>query len=310
MRIAALTGGSGTVGTATVTELMGAGWHVRALARSDTAAAALPAGVEVVRGHLGDSSSVARLVAGSEVVFHIAGVNSMCVLDRTAMWAVNVQAPLAVYKASAEASVRRMVHISSAAAVGKRTSFYAETKWAADEQLRAAAASSDVELALIAPSSVQGPGRATGTGKLILDLVDGRVNVMIDTAISIVDIADCALAIRLAADAATGIERLIVSGFTVTTREALLLLEQTIQRELSVRFVPAAAVRALAYLGPLLGPIGRRVGVDLCPEMIRTMTVAHLHDGSAAARQLGMSYRTPAQTFERLIGWAESREVG
>lgn len=309
MRIAAVTGGSGTVGTATVQELIGSGWQVRALARSDTAAAAFPTSVDVVRGHLGDPSSVAQLVAGSEVVFHIAGINTMCVSDKPAMWAINVEAPLAIYRAAAMASVRRMVHISSAAAVGKRTSFYAETKWAADERLTAAATTGDVELALIAPSSVQGPGRTTGTGKLILDIVNGRVKVMIDTAISVVDIADCALAIRLAADAVIGPERLVVSGFTVTTREALDLLEQTTQRQLSVRFIPAAAVRSLAYLGPLLGPIGRRIGVELCPEMIRTMAVDHIHDGSAAARQLGMSYRTAAQTFERLIGWAKAREV-
>lgn len=309
MRIAAVTGGSGTVGTATVQELIGSGWHVRALARSETAAGAFPASVEVVRGHLGDRSSVAELVAGADAVFHIAGVNTMCVSDRAAMWAVNVEAPLAVYQAAAQASVRRMVHISSAAAVGKRTSFYAETKWAADERLREAATSGDVELALIAPSSVQGPGRTTGTGKLILDIVNGRVKFMIDTAISIVDIADCALAIRLAADATIGPERLVVSGFTVTTREALELLEQTTQRELSVRFIPTSVVRSLAYLGPLLGPIGRRIGIELCPEMIRTMAVDHIHDGTEAARRLGMSYRTAAQTFERLIGWADTQEV-
>ena len=309
MRMAAVTGGSGTVGTATVQELVGSGWQVRALARSETAAAAFPTAGEVVRGQLGDPSSVAQLVAGCEVVFHIAGVNTMCVSDRAAMWDINVEAPLALYKAAAHASVRRMVHISSAAAVGHRTSFYAETKWAADERLQRAASSSDVELALIAPSSVQGPGRTTGTGKLILDIVSGRVKVMIDTSISIVDIADCALAIRLAADANIGAERLVVSGFTVTTREALALLEQTTHRELSVRFVPAALLRSLAYLGPMLGPIGRRVGVDLCPEMIRTMAVDHIHDGSEAARQLGLSYRTAAQTFERLVGWADSQQV-
>jgi hypothetical protein len=104
-----------------------------------------------------------------------------------------------------------------------------------------------------------------------------------------------------------GPKRLVVSGFTVTTREALELLEQTTRRELPVRFIPAAVVRSLAYLGPMLGPIGQRIGVELCPEMIRTMAVDHIHDGSEAARALGMSYRTAAQTFERLIGWADTQ---
>lgn len=306
MRTAAVTGGTGTVGRATLDALKSAGWHVKALARSDESAASLPGEVEAVRGHLEDSSALDRLVSGADTVFHIGGVNTMCVADRQAMWAINVDAPSAVFQAAERAGVRRMVHISSAATVGHRTSFYAETKWAADQRLRELAPRHDIELALVAPSSVQGPGRATGTGKLILDIVAGRVKVMIDTAISIVDIDDCAKAIRLAADADEIDDLLVVSGFTVTTREALELLESITGRPVGLRFVPARAVRALAGLGPLLGPIGRIAGVELCAEMLRTMTVDHIHDGSVAARKLGMTYRAPSDTFERLIDWADT----
>lgn len=294
------------MGNATLDGLLSAGWHVKALARSEESAGSLPDEVEVIRGHLEDASALDRLVGGADTVFHIGGVNTMCVADRQAMWTINVDAPSAVFEAAGHAGVRRMVHISSAATVGHRTSFYAETKWAADQRLRELAPSHDIELALVAPSSVQGPGRVTGTGKLILDVVAGRVKVMIDTAISIVDIDDCATAIRLAADADEIDDLLIVSGFTVSTREALELLESITGQSMGLRFVPALAVRALAALGPLLGPIGRIAGVELCPEMIRTMSVDHIHDGTEAARKLGMTYRSPSDTFLRLINWAET----
>jgi len=306
MRMAAVTGGSGTVGSATVRELLEHGWQVRALARSEASAASFPNDVEVVRGDVGTPADLERLVDGADTVFHIAGVNSLCVKDRTSMWATNVEAPVAVYGAASRAGIRRMVHISSAAAVGHRTSFYAETKWAADERLRAMAPGRSTGLVLVAPSSVQGPGRVTGTGKLILDLIDGRLKVMIDTAISIIDIADCAMAIRLAADVDVGTDRLVLSGFTMTTRDALELLEQDTGRHFDVRLVPSGMVRALALLGPLLSPIGRKLGVDLCAEMIRTMSVDHIHDGSDAARQLGMTYRSASETFRRLIEWTET----
>ncbi len=306
MRMAAVTGGSGTVGSATVRELLEHGWRVRALARSEASAVSFPSDVEIVRGDVENLADLEGLVDGADTVFHIAGVNSLCVKDRTSMWATNVEAPVAVYEAATRAGARRMVHISSAAAVGHRTSFYAETKWAADERLQAAAAGRSTGLVLVAPSSVQGPGRVTGTGKLILDLIDGKLNLMIDTAISIIDIADCAMAIRLAADADVGDDRLILSGFTMTTRDALGLLARDTDRRFDVRFVPSGIVRALALLGPLLLPIGRKLGVELCAEMIRTMSVDHIHDGSDAARQLGMTYRSASETFRRLIEWAET----
>ncbi len=307
-RIAAVTGGSGTVGTATVTELLAAGWQVRALARSRQAADLLPSSVTVVDGDVQSAGDVARLVGDVDTVFHIAGVNSMCVADRAEMWAINVESPVTVYRAAAEVGVRKMVHVSSAAAVGDRTSFYANTKWEADRALVAEAAEGRLPLSLIAPSSVQGPGRATGTGKLILDVVDGRIKFMIDTTVSIVDIADCARAIRLAADVDSETDRLLISGFTISTRRAVQLLEEVTGRSVPVRFLPTRAIRPLGWLGPLLGPIGRLVGVEMCPEMIRTMATSHVYDGAPAAARLGLTYRSAADTFSRLVRWAETTD--
>lgn len=305
-RIAAVTGGSGTVGLATVNELLTGGWEVRALARSPQAADSLPGSVTVVPGDVRSAGDVARLVNDADTVFHIAGVNSMCVADQEQMWAINVEAPVTVYRSAVAAGVRKVVHVSSAAAVGHRTSFYADTKWEADRALVAEAAENSVPISLIAPSSVQGPGRVSGTGKLILDVIDGRIKYLIDTTISIVDIADCARAIRLAADVDSGTDRLLISGFTISTRRAVELLEEVTGRSVPVRFLPPTAIRPLAWFGPLLGPIGRLVGVELCREMIRTMATDHVHDGAPAAALLGLTYRSAADTFSRLVRWAES----
>lgn len=304
MRLAAVTGGTGTVGSATIANLIEHGWAVRALARSEAAAESLPGEVEVVRGDVRNPGDLDRLVDGADTVFHIAGVNALCVADRQDMWATNVEAPGLVHASAVSAGVRRLVHVSSAAAEGQRTSYYAETKWEADRMLRQLSGQHDLELVLVAPTSVQGPGRVSGTGKLILDLVAGRLKYMIDTVVSIVDISDCATAIRLAADGPPGDERLVVSGFTMSTRQALDLLESQIGRPIPVHFLPGALVGSLARFGPMLGPIGRMAGIDLCPEMIRTMSVDHRHDGSAAARTLGFTYRPAVETFDRLIAWA------
>ena len=53
------------------------------------------------------------------------------------------------------------------------------------------AGSLGVDVVAVNPSSVQGPGRATGSARLLLDVVNGRLPVVVRTTISIVDIADC-----------------------------------------------------------------------------------------------------------------------
>ena len=50
------------------------------------------------------------------------------------------------------------------------------------------------------PSSVQGPGRAGGTGRILIAYLNGRLQAFVDTNISLVDIDDCVEAHVLAAE--------------------------------------------------------------------------------------------------------------
>jgi nucleoside-diphosphate-sugar epimerase len=67
-----VTGASGWIGSASVTELIAAGHHVLGLARTDEAAAKVAAlGAEVVRGSLDDLDSLRRATARAEGVVHL-----------------------------------------------------------------------------------------------------------------------------------------------------------------------------------------------------------------------------------------------
>jgi nucleoside-diphosphate-sugar epimerase len=68
-----VTGASGWIGSAAVMELLAAGHHVTALARSDASAAALAQkGVGVVRGDLDDLQSIRAGAHGAGAVMHLA----------------------------------------------------------------------------------------------------------------------------------------------------------------------------------------------------------------------------------------------
>jgi len=71
-----ITGGSGLIGSAVVAELLGNGHTVRALARSDSSAAALQdAGAEPFRGNLADLSALRAGAVKADGVIHLAFAN-------------------------------------------------------------------------------------------------------------------------------------------------------------------------------------------------------------------------------------------
>ncbi|MGF1616274.1 MAG: NAD-dependent epimerase/dehydratase family protein [Acidimicrobiia bacterium] len=313
----AVTGGSGVVGTAVVRMLTAGGYdEVRALARSAESRKQLEAlGAVPVPGDLLDTESLQLLVAGCEIVFNSAGMNQMCVRDTSAMHRVNVGGVSAVVEACRRAGVRRLVHTSSAVTIGEQRgevgnedsehrgfflSGYERTKFLGEQRLFADAG--DLEVVAVNPSSVQGPGRATGTGKLILDVVNGRLRYLVDSPISLVDIDDCALGHLLAAGRGEPGSRYILSGGTVGVREAVKVAAEASARELGPRYVPGPLVTALAAVAE---PVARLAGRELpfCREMVKVMRFGHRYNGSRASFELGLEYRPVAETIARTISW-------
>jgi dihydroflavonol-4-reductase len=311
-----VTGGSGVVGRALVSHLVASAGSVRALVRSDSAAATVAnLGAVPVRGDLLDYGSLAAGMEGCDVVYHVAGSNEMCLRDPSVLFRVNVDGSRNTLRAAGAAGVRRMIFTSSATSLGEvrgsvgdewsphrgwYLSQYERSKYEAEQALLSE--ETDVELVVVNPSSVQGPGRATGTGKLFLDLINGKIPAVVDSRFSIVDIEDCAQGHILAERNGVAGERYVLSGFTFSTSQAVQLLEQLTGLEFHLPALPGALVTggaAVAELGYRL--IGRRP--RFCREMMRVMSFGHAYDGSRATRDLGLEY-TPAEiTLRKTIEW-------
>lgn len=278
---------------------------------SDEAAKA--AGAEPVRGDILDRASLPGLLAGVEVVFHVAGVNEMCSRDPSAMVRANVEGSVNMIDAAIHAGVRRVVYTSSAAALGERQgtvgteasphrgwylSEYERSKHLAE---RAVMARQGVEIVTVNPSSVQGPGRTTGTGKIVLDVVRGRLPLLVDTSLSIVDIDDCARGHLAAAAGGTPGTRYVLNSFSISMPEAVGLLDELVELR-RVRYLPRAAVTAAGWVGEVYGRWAGKPA-PLCRELTRTLLHGHRYDGSRAVRELGLQYTRPEALLGRLVDW-------
>jgi dihydroflavonol-4-reductase len=313
-----VTGGSGFVGGAVLARLVAEGRPVRALARSDAAFEAVRRlGAEPVRGDILDPPSLARAASGCGVVYHAAGVNTFCLRDPRPMFEANVTGSENVIRAAAAAGAHRVVYTSSAATLGEATgtighegcphrgwflSDYERSKYEAERAVKTLSEQLGLATVSVNPSSVQGPGRTRGTAKILLDYLNGRLRMVVDARMSLVDVADCVQGHLLAETRGVPGERYVLSGTTITVREALALLARVAGIDRPTRRLPPALARAAAVAIEGAARLRKR-RPPLCREMIRTILHGHAYDGSRATRELGVTYTPIEESIRRTVAW-------
>jgi dihydroflavonol-4-reductase len=313
-----VTGATGFVGGGITRRLLADGRDVRALSRRPDGATALQAlGVEVVPGDVLAPDTVAEAARGCEVVYHAAGVNGFCMRDPGPMRAANVTGTENVIAACARAGVRRVVYTSSAAVIGEEAgvvatedtphrgwflSEYERSKHDAEVAALREAAAHDVELVCVNPASVQGPGRTGGTARLILDYANGKLRTLVRSRFSLVDADDCSEGHVLAEARGVAGRRYLLAGVTVTTEEAVATLARVTGIDRRALNLPRPLALAAGDVAAAAARVrGRRP--RLCREMVATLLHGHAYDGSRAARELGLEYRSFDDMVRRTLAW-------
>jgi len=314
-----VTGGTGVVGSAVVRRLVDDGGRpVRALARSGEADVALvTAGAVPVRGDVLDVASLERSMDGCEVVYHVAGVNQFCVRDPAPMWEANVRGSVNCVVAAARAGVRRLVYTSSAVTLGEvdgtvghedsphRGTFlsnYERSKYDAEVAVWREAERVGLDVVSVNPSSVQGPGRASGTGKVLVLYLQGKLPAWVDTTISLVDVDDCAQGHVLAEMKGEPGRRYVLNGSSLSSDDLMATMAKVAPGVKPPRMVPAAVVSGVVAVAAGAARLRRQAPIA-CRESMRALLHGHRYDGSRAERELGLSYRPIEDTLRRTAEW-------
>ncbi len=314
-----VTGGTGFLGRNIIRSLCDRGSEVRALVRSESGEESVAElGAVPVFGDVLDPRSITEALDGCDLVFHVAGVNDPCPSDPAHLYRVNVDGARTVVRCAAEGGVGRVVVTSSAAAIGEPTgvlateetphsgsylSHYARSKKLGENAAFDEGVQRGVDVVAVLPSSVHGPGRADGTAALIRYAITVGRPFVVDTTLSLVDIADCTNGHILAARRGAPGRRYLLSGATLSIREALELLSVVTGRRIRPIRVPRGVAGAAA---PLADVAGRWLkNAPLCGDMVRTLIQGHRIDGSLASRELGLVYTPVEETLLRTVTWFE-----
>jgi dihydroflavonol-4-reductase len=310
-----VTGGTGFVGGLLLARLVAEGRQVRALIRRPADREQLPdPRVELALGDVRDEESLTRAADGCAVVYHVAGLNQLCLPDPAPLYLINVEGTRRMLRAARRAGVRRVVHTSSAATLGgdgthevdesagppaEFTSHYARSKFEAEQ---VALAFDGVEVVAVNPSSVQGPGRTTGTAKVFIGYLNGRLPFDLPARFGLCYTEDCVNGHLLAEAKGRPGQRYVLNTATVSNRQAIDLIaviaglaDRPRTLPLPLAMTVAAGAEAVARL--------RGRPPRLCREFVRTAGHPHLYDGSRAERELGLRYTSLRAAMEATVHW-------
>jgi nucleoside-diphosphate-sugar epimerase len=232
-----VTGATGFTGGHLARHLAARGHAVRVLVRDPARASELAsAGCELAAGDLADPATLPASVAGCEVVYNIAALYRQAGLPRGTYARVNAEAVGALVEASAAAGVRRVVHCSTVGVHGdvehppadedaplRPGDVYQDTKVEGERAGREAAARTGVELTIVRPSGIYGPGDRRLL-KLFRGVARRRFVILGDGEIfyHLTYVEDLAEGIRLAGEVPAGANRTyILAGGEVTTLNEL-----------------------------------------------------------------------------------------
>jgi len=354
--VAVVTGASGFVGGAVARELAVVGFDVRGLARSRAAAAVIErldgnaARVAAVPGDVLQPDTLKDAFAGADLVVHAAGVVAACRRDPGAMLRTNVIGTRNVVAAAATSGVERLVHTSSASTIGELAgqtaredtphrgwflSSYERSKAEAEAAAFSLGRELGLDVVVVNPASVQGPGRVDRFARLLLAAATGRLPFVVATTFSFVDVTDCARGHVAAAAKGRAGERYLLSGATLRTDDALALARRVVgeMREPraaatdgeadgvaprpKTRFrgrsvlarpfdrpvvVPTRAIAAAANAVEALFGLAR-ADPPICREVVVAIAHGRAYDGSRATRELGLDYTPPEETVRRTLSW-------
>jgi nucleoside-diphosphate-sugar epimerase len=265
--------------------------------------------LETVTGDLRDPESLAHLVRGAELVFHLGACARAWARDPEEFEAVNVRGTESLLAAARAAGVRRVIHVSTELVDGSSaSSAYQRSKQRAEQAVRAFAAAGG-EAVVVRPTRVFGPGpmnQANSVTRLIalyrrglfrLSLADGGARA------NYVYVGDVVAGLLQAAARGRNGSAYVLGGENLTLPQLLELIAHVTGTKRTVLALPVPVARSLAALFEL----GGRLGIE--PLITREWLEVLLEDRPVSWEQarleLGYAPRPVEEGIAATVRWLD-----
>ncbi len=319
-----VTGATGLVGINLIHNLVADGQRVRALVRKNSPRRELAdLDVEFAVGDVTDYESVRAAARGCEYIYHAAGWVQIAPWGADKAYAVNVTGTENVCRASVETGVRRLLHVSSIAAIGAGPAHqpanessawnlaylkspYFDTKKLAENVVRKYL-DDGLDAVMVNPAYIIGPYDVRpSSGRMILLYATRSLQWYPRRGgIGFVDVREVVDAMRLAMEKGKTGERYILSHTNMTYGEFALRIAKLANVPPPRYAMPFAIFAVPCAVGSLVGRWAPQRFADVNLPVIRTCYCEHFVDGEKARRELGQHPRPIDQAIADALSWFE-----
>ena len=317
-----VTGATGNLGPFVIQALRADGHQVRALVRESSDRTWLTANnVEMVEGDILQPDSLDAAVDGVAAVIHLAGLHDSWAQRSQDFFELNVDGSCNVRDAARAAGVHRLVFVSSGSTIGEQedevgTETTERRDYALSDYERAKVEAeaallengSQLDVVVVNPGTVYGPGDASGTGQALIGALSGRLGVSVDVSVPWVYVEDVARGIAAALVRGRPGQRYILAGDNLSR---LAFLQRAVDlADLNYEIKPASplAWQAFSLIYSVPAWITRRR-----PVISRAAVQIALHgsqlDGSKATRELGLAYTPLEDGLNATLDWLHDAEL-
>jgi dihydroflavonol-4-reductase len=238
-----VTGATGFIGGNVARTLQARGYEVKALVRPGSSTLTLEGtGIETVQGDVRDRQSVAQALKDCQALVHCAAMYTFWTSNPGLVYEVNVEGTRVVLEEALTAEVQACVYTSTVSTVGfppggvgteatepspkELVGHYKKSKYMA-EKAALEMAGRGLPVVVVNPTAPIGPWdvKPTPTGKMVLDLLRGRIPAYVNTGMNLVDVEDVAVGHALALEKGRPGERYLLGNTNMTLGRMFKMLE-------------------------------------------------------------------------------------
>jgi len=314
-----VTGATGKIGNAVARALAARGDEVVGLVRDPARARdLLPESVAIAVGDVTDPESLRRAAEGIEAVVSCMGLFEQYVRNPDVFDRVNAEGARNMVAAARAAGARRVVHTSTfdvfdaprggtvredRLARSPKPTAYERSKQRAEE-LVLAEAEKGIEVVLVNPATVFGPGpwAEAGLDRAIRDVIRRRIPATPPGGFTLVYVDDVAAGHVAALDRGVPGERYILADGFATMREIFAAAVEEAGRGWVPPAIPVAAARVFAAAGEAIAGL-TGLGPLLARGQLEFLLWEARADASKAERELGVTFTSWREGIGRTVRW-------
>lgn len=316
---ALVTGGTGFLGANLAVGLLAHGWSVRILRRTTSPLDAVKdLNVEHAIGDVTDFNSLLSAMSGIDIVFNVAAVSSYWRNSADLIYKVNVDGARNVFEAAQRSSVKKVVHTSSAAAVGiikgrsateadpfslpPQRFAYGHSKWLA-EKVALERVKAGQDITLVNPTGIIGPRDINWiSGSILREAKHGHIPVIPQGGVNFVAVQDVVAGHIAAVEKGRAGERYILGGENLTNRQTIEMACEIVgvrlPRFMQPKWTIPVAAAALDLITSIVGP-----RLPMSGEQMRLTNEFIWFDSSKAERELGLPHTPVRQALQECYDW-------